>query len=329
MTLACPQCATPHEPAFPCPVCGSRSQRFPAGVSSRAHGRTAVWMQTPWGRLLIGVLLAQGLFYAIRHLVEGLLLALYGGPPTWDPVARFLFWQGVQLVALIPGMALAGSGQNQALLLGLLGGAASGVMTVLLQAVPAQEMGAAALYGQPILQALAGALAAWLGSRIWKPLAPPTVPGGVVRKAPAPRSRSLFAGPLAWFRIVPGAALAVAGALSASSIFEFVLEFGQGKLSTQSYLEDRVVTWEIMALAILLASAAAGANTPNGLKQGLAVGVLTAGVLIAFPRYHATPEATAVTLGTALGFSLLGGWFGSQILPPLVRRPRLRDAGTM
>jgi hypothetical protein len=283
-------------------------------------------MKTPWGRILIGVLLAQGLFYALRHLIDGVGVAR-GGLPDWPPMTRFLFWQGLQIAALLPAMALTGSGQVQAALLGMLGGAISGVLVVLLQAAPAPELGNVGLYGPPVLHTLAGAIGAWFGSVIWRPVAPPVLPGAVVRKGPAPRRRKLFSGPIAWFRVAVGSALAVAGCLCASAVFDFVMELGHGKLSTDSYFADQIVTWEIRALAMLLAAALAGATTPNGLKQGLAVGVLTSGILLAFPRYHATPQVIAWTLFAAFSLSLAGGWFGGQILPPVIQPHRARIAG--
>jgi hypothetical protein len=285
-------------------------------------------MKTPWGRILIGVLLAQGLYFSVRHLIEGAVMA-GTSLPAWPPLTRFMFWQGLQIAALLPAMALTGSGQDQAFLMGTLGGLISGVISVLLQSAQTPEVGSLGLYGPPALQGLAGAIGAWMGSVIWRPIAPPMIPGAVVRKVPTPRRRHWLSGPIAWFRVALGSTLAVAGCLSAPYIFDFVMELGRGKISTESYLEDQIVTWEIRALAILMSAALAGATTSNGLKQGLAVGILTTASLLSFPRLHATPHIIAVTVFSSLSLSLAGGWFGGQILPPVIQPHRARIAGPM
>jgi hypothetical protein len=179
-----------------------------------------------------------------------------------------------------------------------------------------------ALCGQPLLHAAFGALGGWAGRAVWKP-PEPKVPGdGPARKAGVARRRApLLAGPVAWFRVALGAAVAVAGCLCAASLFNFLLDASAGKLSTTSVWQDRVIIWEIQALAVLVGSAAAGYNTPNGLKQrlfvGATVGVVLMGLQLALNR--ATPEVATVTVAVAFGRSVAGGWFGGQLFPPAVR----------
>ena len=51
-------------------------------------------------------------------------------------------------------------------------------------------------------------------------------------------------------------------------------------MTSDGWWQDRVVTWEIQALAVLIGGAVAGYNTANGLKQGLYVGLLASAFLM-------------------------------------------------
>ena len=77
-----------------------------------------------------------------------------------------------------------------------------------------------------------------------------------------------------------GSGLAVVGTLSATAIFRKVLDVSGGQLGTTHALQDQIITWEIKALAVMAGGFLAGMATPNGLKQGLFVGVFGSVVLI-------------------------------------------------
>jgi hypothetical protein len=143
------------------------------------------------------------------------------------------------------------------------------------------------------------------------------------------REKGVFGGPIAWFRVLCGIGLALGGALWASAIFDLILEAGEGKISVDSNLQVHLATFEITALALLGGGAWAGATTVNGLKQGLCVGLATASVLIGVrltgKSLHLDTLATAVS--SALIFCVVGGWFGSQLFPPLGGFVRRRNLG--
>jgi hypothetical protein len=84
-------------------------------------------------------------------------------------------------------------------------------------------------------------------------------------------------------------------------------------------LLDQVVTWEIKVLALLAGGVLAGANTSNGFKQGLFVGIGTALVLAGVQPYifDHWVEATVLLFVACLSCCTSGGWFGSQLFPPL------------
>jgi hypothetical protein len=330
MSMVCPQCSTLHEQRLQCPHCGGRLVfRDARGAASRAAALR--WQQTPWGRILIGLVLAQGLFYGLRHLLTGVLLAFTGiGSPQelWGTVEGLLWLQGAQFLSLLLGGVLAGGGQRHGLWLGAIVGIWNGVLAVLLRQNPTQGLTVVALCGQPLLHAAFGAIGGGLGCFIWKPLPLAPVPGmpGTERK-PRPRFRPpAFTGPVSWFRVLAGVSLAVAGTLSATVIFDKVLALGAGKFAHTTETQDWLITWEIKALALIVGGALAGATTSNGLKHGLLVGLFASMILITVenrftPRWA---ELALLTLASSLTLCVIGGWFGSQLFPPVVKPQRNR-----
>ena len=170
MSLVCSRCSNVCASIGPCPRCGSPVASAPE--ASRAATVAPQWQQTSWGRMLIGLILAQGLFYGLRQLLTGILLATTEGEPQelWNDLGRLLLLQALQLFALLVGSVLAGGGQRQGFYLGGLVGVWNGVLSVLLRQNPAQDLNLVALYGQPVLHAAFGAVGGWVGSLIWKPL---------------------------------------------------------------------------------------------------------------------------------------------------------------
>jgi hypothetical protein len=324
--MLCPQCSTCYEQRLNCPACGVRLLYRDSGDRRGSGG--AGWRQTPWGRILIGILLAQGLYYGLRHLYTGVALGLQAQGAAAEVAASFsnvLMLQALQLLALALGAAMAGAGQPRGFVLGCMVGVWNGVFSVLFG--PSEFLSAVALYGQPLVHSAFGALAGWGGSTVWRPVLISAPDGSrVLRKQPLPRLRApLLAGPVAWLRVSLGALIAVAGTLSAKFLFEWILDLSGGRLGTSSALLDKLVTWEIQSLAVVLGGALAGATTLNGLKQGLYVGLLTSAILVGFnlANHHASLELFALTLLGSLGLSVAGGWFGGQLLPPITPRVRL------
>jgi hypothetical protein len=324
MAMVCPRCATTHEHRFQCPGCGNALE-YPDGQPALSSNPSSQWQQTPWGRIFIGLLLAQGLFYGLRHLVTGLLLVLQPAPAEpGDEMSALLtvvVIQVMQAMTLLAGGMLAGSGQRNGMLLGAVVGVWNGVLTGLTP-LAGQPLSAVALYGDPLLQTSLGALAGWLGNTFWKPLPVPEPLGAqrVVRKAPKKTRPPLFAGRIALFRVLLGSALAVGGTLSATALFALIDRLGEGDLAGNGTTLDQVVTWEIKALALIAGGLLAGSNTYNGLKQGLCVGILTALVLAAIE-----PQAAERWMGvigllllSTTSLCMVGGWFGCQLVPPVV-----------
>lgn len=289
-------------------------------------------MQTFLGRLLIGLVLAQGLYFGLRHLLTGLLLATHGEEWLGNYLASLpgmLVLEALHLVPLLLGAMLAAAAQRQAFILGSLLGLINSALCMAVQIYLKQTANSLSWYGQPLLQAGCGCLGAWIGSFIWKPLTLPTLPGETARKpGVARKAQPLLAGPIGWFRVALGVLLALAGNFWAEMLFQTVLTASAGKLETTSYLQDKIFTWEIRALAVLFGAAVAGSTSRNGFKQGLVAGLILSLILVVVPAYHSTLLVAFLTVFSTLMLSIAGGYFGGQLLPPVVPRRKVTSGPT-
>lgn len=338
MAMVCPKCSTSYEQRLQCPLCGARLLFHEGRRGEHPPARPTHWRQRPWGRILVGLMLSQGLFYALRQLLTAVLMATQEQEAIEQlggKTAAVLSFQIVGGLALLVGTLFTGAGQRQGAFLGCMVGAWNGVLSVLFFRGPAQVMTPIAVLGQPLLQAVVGAVGGWVGSAFWKPIGetwsgdrlPMESEKLGLRKRDAFRPHfSLFAGPVAWFRVSIGVFLAVAGTLTATFFFKKLLDLSHGTLATTDDLQDRLITMEIQALALLLGGVLAGTSTRNGIKQGFCVGlaatVILIGIEIQFVEHWL--QMAGLTVVGAFSLSLVGGWFGSQLIPPIARPPRHR-----
>src|SRR5215468_9170354 len=99
MAMVCPQCNVSFEQRWHCPTCGVRLlyQAQQTRVGRGVLGGAAQWQQTPWGRIFIGLLLAQGLYYGLRHLCTAGLLAVNAvdNDFLWTTLEGQLLVQGI------------------------------------------------------------------------------------------------------------------------------------------------------------------------------------------------------------------------------------------
>jgi DNA-directed RNA polymerase subunit RPC12/RpoP len=330
MAMVCSQCRTTYEQRLQCPQCGTRLLFQDRRAHDRPTGAPTRWQQSPWGRILIGLVLAQGLFYGLRHLLIAVLMATQGSEVVgqmWTAASGILLLQGVRIISLLVGAVFGGSGQRQGLFVGALIGAWNGVLSVLYLPGPAQSLTTVAILGQPLLQAAVGGVGGWLGSAFWRAVPTEAPEATPVRKRNLLRQHmNLFAGPVAWFRVGAGVLLAVVGTLTATICFEKILDISHGALATTDDLQDRLITMEMKALAILLGGALGGSTTANGLKQGLCVGLATTVILLGIEMNYVERwiQMGALTAVCSLCLSAVGGWFGSQLFPPILKVRRAR-----
>jgi hypothetical protein len=288
------------------------------------------------------LLLAQGLYYVLRHLcTAGLLVA--GEEPqesVWETLRGLVVLQALQAVSVFAAGLLAGAGQRRGLLFGAVVGVWNAVFFILVQIWTThspttinQSLTTIDLFGQPVLHVAFGVMGGLVGSVIWRPLPLMTFslePRQVLPIVPLRRTASTFSGPVAWARVLTGITVAVGGVFWVDVIRDSVVDASEGKLKIYTRLEADLVTWEISALAMMAGGALAGATTANGMKQGLCVGLGTSTILlgIRLASITHTAEMLVLTVISALTLSFAGGWFGGNLLPPVYRPSRRRRVTT-
>jgi hypothetical protein len=290
MAMVCPRCNRPFEQQLNCPLCGSRLlfQANTAGMSSEPSGTEEFpqWQQTPWGRLAIGFILSQGLAYGLQQVLTAGVLATGEHSSIWTTLWGIVLLHGIQGGCLLIGGALCGAGQRRGMLYGSVLGLVNGLVFLFTQRQGDGTPMVIALYGQPVLHMAFGAFGGLVGMLIWKPLPAIQVP--------------------------EGAGTAKIAALPAPT-FQF--------LDGPIYL-GRV--WEVCGLATLVGAGLAGASTFNGLKQGLCVGIGSSLILagVQFGNAKSMLETTILMILGVMVMTIVGGWFGSQLFPPIQARKR-------
>jgi hypothetical protein len=340
MAMVCPKCNEAFEQRLHCPKCNvhlvyNAAAKHVKKVAENDSG--GKWMQTAGGRLLLGVLLAQGLYFGLHRLLSAGLLAANDSnmQGVWSSVFGVVLIQVLQAAGLLIGGAVAGAGFRRGTFLGMLVGVASGAISFFFRSdLDPEATTTVAVFGQPLLQAVFGAMGGFVGSSIWRParivedprkadLAKPKV--GPAQKP----SRARFTGPISWIRVLVGTGLAVAGSLYATTLLRMVMDASNGKLGVDTYLQADLITWEIKAIAMVLGAAIAGSGRDNGIKQGFLVGLLV-GVIqlgIFLGTGAGTLESSILAITVALALGLVGGWFGGQMFPPHVPKPATRTSG--
>jgi hypothetical protein len=334
--MLCPQCHGTFDQRLQCPNCNVRLVYKGPKVDLDTAAKNANLVQTPWGRMLLGLILAQGLYFGLRKLCLAGLMAFGENLQSQAMTALYslVLLQALQLLGLVVGATLSGAGQKWGFVLGGVVGLLNGILSFVFQDDPSLTANLAALFGMPLMHTVFGSIAGHIGSTIWKPLAPPDEPKAAICfekriVGPVQNHPATFSGPVAWLRVAFGAGFAICGTLFAKKILDNIVDVSEGKLTTDSYIQAELITWEIRALAILIGSALAGSGTINSLKQGFVVGLAVSAVLIfGSLGANALPMSqTIITVGCALGLGIFGGWFGGQLFPAFSPGLRLRFGG--
>ena len=270
MPVVCSRCSNHFDPGQPCPRCGAPSPVVvTANASTPGHGPR--WQQTVVGRLLIGLVLAQGLFYGLRHLLTGVLLAVQETEgDIWDDSRNVFLLFSIQLFAAFVGGVFAGSGQRYGYLLGVFVGLWNGVLAALLRQNAGGEFLPLGFFTHPLSQSGTALLGGVIGSMVWRPI----IHTEPVRLAPTSKkagkqSAPLLAGPIAWVRVLIGCIAVVSASLYASKLLDKILDLTGTKLSTGDDLQDTIIIWQIRGFLILLGASSAGATTKNGCASRL------------------------------------------------------------
>jgi hypothetical protein len=294
----------------------------PAGTTT-IDDDVAQWQHTPWGKILIGLILAQGLsFGLLQFLTAGFLAS--GDDDAWHTLWGLVARHAAHAVSLIIGGALTGASQRRGIIYGAFVGFCSGTITFLLQGHANAEFSSMLTYAEPLLHMAIGAIGGALGMLIWRPTPQlPDLGGSTPTQVPLPlwgfSLGRMLDGPVHFGRVCAGAFVVVVGVVWSTAILEFLLRASNGALNISSQLQAQLVSMEIAALVAILGAAFAGATTKNGLKQGLCVGIgaciIVLGIQIGNPRFSL--ESGIFTLSGIVIITLVGGWFGGQLFPPV------------
>jgi hypothetical protein len=323
MALQCPQCERSYENELQCPRCAvplhSEFAKEDPDDPLPPH-----WSRNPWGRTVLGVLLAQGLFFAIRELlVTTRLVAGEDSGGAWSQLSGLLTIQGLQLAALLAGSLLAGAGQKHGGIYGSFVGVWNGILSVLVLSLQGELVTAVDYYSQPLLHTAVGAAGGLLGSWIWKPAS------AYMQMALSNQPRvsadflaGVLAGQVSWIRVTGGTLVAVGGFLWADTVLSFVVSTSEGRMTVRSAMQQQLLTLEIMGLALFLGGAISGISTWNGGMQGMWTGLLTTALLVGRQIGYLNDwdfQTTTILAGSVVILCLLGGTFGGRLLPPVVK----------
>jgi hypothetical protein len=334
MAMVCPDCNGCYDRSGYCPKCGKRLlYGTKATVGGQATADAAEgFLQTPSGRIVAGILLAQGLAYGLQLLCDGgFQVAEEDRQSIWSTLFGLVVLQAIQGLSLIAGGGLAGASQRRPWSVGALVGFVHGAIFLSVQMFQGHELTVVAMVGQPLLHIAFGTVGGVLGGCIWRPL--PLLDLGDIETDLQSSSgtglrlgRSILSGPVAWGRVFAGILLVSAGFLWGPALLSVVLDASKGKLRLNDQLQAQLVTWEVIGMTTLLGAAIAGATTRNGLKQGLFVGLGTSILLVGnqLGARGVSLENTLLTAGCIVALTIAGGWFGSQLFPPIARSLRRR-----
>jgi hypothetical protein len=335
MPLVCPQCKQLFEKNGVCPLCNvvllyhAQNLNEPPPAATQLEDESPQWQQTPWGKILIGLILAQGLSFGLQQLLIAGFLVGGEGSDHWNTVLGVVLHHAVFAVSLLIGGALSGAGQSRGIIYGAFVGLVSGVISLVVQKLRGESFSSMFIYAEPLMHLAAGALGGALGMLIWRP-APkvPELDGNSTTTLPSfgLGFGNLFVGPIHFGRVCAGALVIVVGVVWSHAILEFLLRASNNNLALTSKLQAQLVSMEISALVALVGAGFAGATTRNGIKQGLCVGLaasaIVLGIQISDPQFLL--ESAISTLSGIVTVALIGGWFGGQLFPPLDPNRRRR-----
>lgn len=330
MSMVCAQCGQVfHGKERQCPRCGILLLVQQHGVADPNDASLpppadplSRWQQTPWGRIVVSVLLAQGLAFCIRMLFTAWYQAREGESIDWNTPSGLLLLNAFHAVCLVAAGMLAGANQIRGIASGGLVGLWSGLIFLALNPGGRHVLAPALFFAQPLLHLAFGLIGGFIGYRIWKPTSL-FVEDDMGRSGlGVPRPGKLWKGPIHIVRVLLGAGIAVTGAIFAKEILGSVLDNSQGLFRIRDNLTERLLLYQVMGLSALVGGAVAGSSSRNGFKQGVCasvlVGALFIGVQLANPK---TLLEVAIATGSGVaGMTILGGVFGSTLFPPLVKQ---------
>ncbi|MCS7046235.1 MAG: hypothetical protein NZO58_07755, partial [Gemmataceae bacterium] len=230
MAMVCPQCSTVYEQQQRiCSKCSVQLLFYArmtstGGEAAAMDDAGAPWQQTPLGRIVVGLILSQGLALGLRQLLTAGFQVHGDAAPTslWATLTGVALLHSLHAMGLLVGGALAGAGAQRGVLYGALAGLASGMLFLIMQPQTIQLLSPELHFAQPGLHVLFGALGGWVGRTIWRPTPIVTAPA-TASTSPPPQLFEMrwLHGPIAWIRVALGAALAASGVAWSNGIMNW------------------------------------------------------------------------------------------------------------
>ncbi|MBX9678781.1 MAG: hypothetical protein K2X38_08440 [Gemmataceae bacterium] len=323
-SMACPQCNRVYAPGkSECPGCRVALLESIRGDSDSLPDEPS-WQHTPWGRIAVGLFLAQGLTFGFNHLLKAGGLAATGWDLTPQTPEGVIALRLVQVMSLLFAAVLLGAGLVRAVMYGSLLGLVNGLIALVFPSVSEGETNEWLMMAIPALHLFVGAAGAFAGRLIWKP-PPQFLPTPNKRKShPASgfKAPDALQGPLHPFRVVIASFAVLWGALFARFLLRWIVDHSNGLFQQQSGYQERMLTYQLVGLIALFAGAFAGSNTFNGLKQGIFVGILGAGLYVGMQltRMEMPSETIFFLASVIFAVATLGGFFGGQLFPPVAKQ---------
>jgi len=328
MAMVCAQCSQVfHGKERQCPKCGILLLTQQHGIfdaqdtSSPAPDPLSRWQQTPWGRIVVSVIIAQGLAFCMRMLFTAYFQASEGERVDWNSPTGMLWLNSFHAVCLVLCGMLAGANQERGITSGGLVGLWSGLIFLGVHRASRESLGPVVFFAQPFLHMIWGLIGGVIGYRIWKPVPMFMIQEDMGKSGygiPRP-NKKLWKGPISVVRVLIGAGVALAGAIFAKDLLDGLLRNSQGAFRIRDHLTERLIVYQVIALAAFVGGSIAGSSSRNGFKQGFCAGILAAalylGVQLANPK-----SVLEIVLFSASGIGLVavvGGVFGSTLFPPL------------
>jgi hypothetical protein len=305
------------------------------------------------GRVVVGAILALGLYLGLRKLTMGAVLAATADADAWwNSFDGLLVVCCGQVMAVVFGAIVAAAGRAGGFVFGSAVGAVCGVLFLgaeLLGGAPARDL---VLYVQLVVLVLVGGIAGVLAARVWGavPILDMPIPSRnrLSSSRFALETDGAIGRPTAWLRILAGAMIMLLAVAAAEQVRSGAQKYSGGALRVYSIGQGQFLTWQIAILGVLGGGVLAGAGTGAGIRHGLISGALGGVGVIGLTAMHGAPlspvsywlnkialgeaasndpYAIGAALGGVLFLGFLGGWLGGTLFLPLApdhMRSRLR-----
>lgn len=359
MQLFCPACQSAFSGNSRCPKCGGLLLMPQEAVESRPRfGAPAEEVRpTSLGRIVVGTVVALGLYLGLRKLATAWVLGHHVDPEAWwasaDGLAALFTVQGF---AAVVGAVLAAAGRGGGFAVGAAVGAVCGGLFLAAELLTGSATRDIVYYLQPPILALAGGVAGAVSTRVW--VAPPVLDMPTPAAPPGSKLSSLqftkseLGDPgraTQWARVLVGASIMVLGFAAAEKVRQGAQKYSGGMLHVNSIGQGQFMSWQLALVGIMVGGGVAAGGTGAGIRHGALAGLIAAAAAVGINAQRGGPNqpseywldkiglagfapldpAAALGVGGGVLFAaLVGGWLGAQLLPPVIAETRrLRMGG--